>query len=721
MAKLSSNKPLLSIGILVSKRPDTIKKCVESLNHLRETVKCQLILVETGCGDEIKEYLNEVADTVDSFEWCDDFAAARNACLNLAEGQWYMYMDDDEWFESTSQIEAFFTSGEYKKYGSATYKIRNYTTEDGKNWLETDSTRLAKIHPGLKFKYRIHECFEEMLLPSKMFTDYEHHYGYIPKGPDDKQKKASRNIPLLLKEREEDPHNARHNAQLCTEYRSLLDYEKSIEISEEGIRDFDPNHKYGAINILHLNSLFGNILDCHARMNQNDEVWRKAEEFLNHEYLTRFGRAIMYSVLARASFPEEKYQECMDYADFYISMYDVKDDESSYYEGMYDVITADFMGEFTYNLVLQCALSSALWVGNIEKAREYYKRVDIDQFAMLNQGILYRSVCQDYMVKSGEISELCGEILTEMLKRDDYVIPIGIWFMNNFIEKPARYLAPRSLWKEQKDRRCEFRYIGLWEGSMSKEEKIENYQKLFEEMDLLTKSREYHFWEMIDREGEDAEEILTAIPYFRWAGQVQSAFERLPELELESIRNICEKYMNEDSDKIICIDSYVAKKHILGIKKENAEKHMDTIEKTMGDFAYKTLSRAQLMYRPELIDEKSTLLPPDIIAASYINAAFEATEAENDEVAIKQLRQALKYMPEISEAIRCFTNYLVNGEERARNKEMAALGAQVKEQICMLLDKGLVNEAYQVFNQLLALMPNDPDLEGLEKSIMARL
>ena len=32
-----------------------------------------------------------------------------------------MYLDDDEWFVDTRELIEFFVSGEYKKYGQASY------------------------------------------------------------------------------------------------------------------------------------------------------------------------------------------------------------------------------------------------------------------------------------------------------------------------------------------------------------------------------------------------------------------------------------------------------------------------------------------------------------------------------------------------------------------------------------------------------------------------
>ena len=89
----------LTISILVSNRKDTVPKCLESLRPLLEQVDSELIITDTGCDDDLVEFMRQYTDNIVKFEWCKDFAAARNVGLDMAKGQWFMFIDDDEWFE----------------------------------------------------------------------------------------------------------------------------------------------------------------------------------------------------------------------------------------------------------------------------------------------------------------------------------------------------------------------------------------------------------------------------------------------------------------------------------------------------------------------------------------------------------------------------------------------------------------------------------------------
>ena len=52
--------------------------------------------------------MDSYADTMTEFVWCSDFAKARNVNLCQAKGEWYLYLDDDEWFGDTDELIDFF-------------------------------------------------------------------------------------------------------------------------------------------------------------------------------------------------------------------------------------------------------------------------------------------------------------------------------------------------------------------------------------------------------------------------------------------------------------------------------------------------------------------------------------------------------------------------------------------------------------------------------------
>ena len=85
---------LLSISLLVSGRKET-KQCLDSIRPILEQIPSELILVDTGCDPQTRTLIEEYTNKIYDFEWCKDFAKARNVGLNASTGLWFMFMDDD--------------------------------------------------------------------------------------------------------------------------------------------------------------------------------------------------------------------------------------------------------------------------------------------------------------------------------------------------------------------------------------------------------------------------------------------------------------------------------------------------------------------------------------------------------------------------------------------------------------------------------------------------
>lgn len=226
---------ILTISILISNRIDTIKKCMESLRPLLEQIPSELIVVDT-VGEENSdgslEVAKEYATRVVHFDWCNDFAAARNAGLELATGEWFMFLDDDEWFENVEEIISFFISGEYLKYNSATYQIRNYRNVEGTDYSTAVLGRMLKRSENLVFVGRIHETFSEYKQPCKDLSSFVHHFGYVYLNEEEKIAHRVRNEQLLEEELKKNPQDLRYRTQMAMEL-ATYDNERALVYCEE--------------------------------------------------------------------------------------------------------------------------------------------------------------------------------------------------------------------------------------------------------------------------------------------------------------------------------------------------------------------------------------------------------------------------------------------------------------------------------------------------------
>lgn len=220
-------RPQLTISLLISNRMETIPRCLDSLRPIMDAIPCELILTDTSKNPEIHKLLLEYTDLVYEFEWCNNFAKARNLGLEKANGEWFMFLDDDEWFSDSKAIIEFFQSGEYQKYHYAYYQVRNFKDVEYVYYDDCWLPRLFRIEEGSQFVRRIHEHFMPMKGLEKHILAMVYHSGYIYETLEDRRKHFERNRTLLLDMIKEEPDNIYWWLQLTQEY-SYADEQQAL-------------------------------------------------------------------------------------------------------------------------------------------------------------------------------------------------------------------------------------------------------------------------------------------------------------------------------------------------------------------------------------------------------------------------------------------------------------------------------------------------------------
>lgn len=94
-------QPFLSLCVIFRNNEDTIRALLESVvDHFDE-----FVFTDTGCTDETRKVIESFGDhvreqgktcVITDFEWCDDFAKARNANFRAASGKWRVFLDTDD-------------------------------------------------------------------------------------------------------------------------------------------------------------------------------------------------------------------------------------------------------------------------------------------------------------------------------------------------------------------------------------------------------------------------------------------------------------------------------------------------------------------------------------------------------------------------------------------------------------------------------------------------
>lgn len=241
MERIKWSQPILTISLLVSNHLDSVKKCMNSLLPILNQVPSELIIVDTvgiEDSDGSLQVATKYADLVIPYEWTNDFAAARNAGLQHGRGKWFMFLDDDEWFDDVSELITFFNNEkEYSKYGSLSYIRKNYSNIEGTSYSKNIETRCVRLTENTEFKSPIHEYLSPIYIPTKATKVFMHHFGYVGKSLEGK---LERNESIMYKELESSPYDMHLWAQLVAGMKKDTKEEREIAFrtAKEGLTNF---------------------------------------------------------------------------------------------------------------------------------------------------------------------------------------------------------------------------------------------------------------------------------------------------------------------------------------------------------------------------------------------------------------------------------------------------------------------------------------------------
>ena len=84
--------PTLSLAMIVKNEAANLGRCLESVRGLVD----EMVVVDTGSEDGTPALAQAHGARLGHFPWRDDFAAARNASLELCRGDWILLLDADE-------------------------------------------------------------------------------------------------------------------------------------------------------------------------------------------------------------------------------------------------------------------------------------------------------------------------------------------------------------------------------------------------------------------------------------------------------------------------------------------------------------------------------------------------------------------------------------------------------------------------------------------------
>ena len=363
-----SKNIILSIGLLVSNRRDTIQKCLDSLAPIRKAIPTELIILDTGCDKDLRELLETYADKINSFVWCKDFSKARNVTLDMAEGEWFLYLDDDEWFTEVDELIDFFRSGKYKNYGTASYIQRNYLDFEGSQYTDTWVGRMIKKEADTRFLSKIHEYLSPQRGEHANLHAIVDHYGYVYKTEEDKQKHFERNYVLLKEMIEEEPEELRWKMQLVQELRTVDAFEEMISYGKEYLALSEEEHSIGAF--------YASVVLGYAGSKDyaNVKIW--CEKMRQDNRINQLAKTFAELSAANALFYLGEYHASIEAAERYLE-YDkyFKAHKKELYLCQYVPFVGEVFDEVKYKELYSLLMCSGLKLKNVDYLGKYIHKL----------------------------------------------------------------------------------------------------------------------------------------------------------------------------------------------------------------------------------------------------------------------------------------------------------------------------------------------------------
>ncbi|MEM5011161.1 glycosyltransferase [Niallia taxi] len=217
----------VSLCMIVKNEENVLERCLASVAHLVDEV----IIVDTGSTDRTREIARKYTSTIFSFEWINDFSAARNYAAKQATGDWILVLDADEYIDEENYKEFIEglkrDNGQYDTYG---VKILNFTGLYGENLLQNYHDRVYKNNGEILYYRAIHEQLKHIndeALRGSVAELLVFHSGYLNQTVEQKGK-SERNKELIDKEMKASK-NAFDYFNLGNEYFSLGKYAEALK------------------------------------------------------------------------------------------------------------------------------------------------------------------------------------------------------------------------------------------------------------------------------------------------------------------------------------------------------------------------------------------------------------------------------------------------------------------------------------------------------------
>ncbi len=229
----------ISACVIVKNEEKNIERWLANMRQIAD----EIIVVDTGSTDNTLTILENAGITTYHFTWCNDFAAAKNYAIQQAAGDWIVFLDADEYFD-TSSVQRFRTEmSRYhanKKIGAIMCQLVNIDIDNRNKIIDTMiQVRIFRNSKDINYKNPVHEQLATKpgkYIMQKCFNLQIIHTGY---STSILRKKAERDL-LILQQREKAAKTQQEREHLyiffMDAYNCLGDFDKVLFYAKKAVK-----------------------------------------------------------------------------------------------------------------------------------------------------------------------------------------------------------------------------------------------------------------------------------------------------------------------------------------------------------------------------------------------------------------------------------------------------------------------------------------------------
>lgn len=269
------SRPVIAAVLIARDEARCILRCLESIRPWVD----RMVVLDTGSSDDTAALARQCGAEVHHMAWPDDFSIARNRALELADADWNLVIDADEWLHSGGDMLHRWCDGS-PRLGQVCIHS-SFDPPQGSVAAAASSSRswITRVLPrGVRFEGRVHEQVASSL-PREHVDLHVEHDGYL-----DAQiaTKRERNLPLLLRELEDHPEDPYIQFQLGKESEGRDEFAAAGQWYARALTRTSPDANWRhelLVRHLHCLGRSGRVDEALGIAEQQIEIWQDSPDF----------------------------------------------------------------------------------------------------------------------------------------------------------------------------------------------------------------------------------------------------------------------------------------------------------------------------------------------------------------------------------------------------------------------------------------------------------